>query len=213
MLPTCSSSCHLPLDISWRLHSCKLLFFFQFSFFKQQQSLYLFSNINIHISWNIYIYIYTHMPSVFIKRRLTPIQALITTWLTSTGSQPRSNGETPICLDHLFGMDFCKSPKSLNAPMTPNFLSNILVVNSSLLPNHIWYHKLCLFLWWKKTRIFKQTNSLSTATPGSYKRSTFFFPHSAREPLRKSATSCWAAPTITWEGLRENSMNLVVVDQ
>lgn len=142
------------------------------------------------------------MPSVFIKRRLTPIQALITTWLTSTGSQPRSNGETPICLDHLFGMDFCKSPKSLNAPMTPNFLSNILVVNSSLLPNHIWYYKLCLFLWWKKTRIFKQTNSLSTATPGSYKRSTFFFPtaHGNRcENPQLRAEQLLRSPGRVWE--------------
>ena len=107
---------------------------------------------------------------------------------SSTGSQPRSNGVVPpIRLDHLFGMHFCKSPKSLNVPMTPYCFVKYIRFNSNLLPNlAIWHHKfLPISGIFQKLTSYKRYTSLSTATPGSHKRSTFFFPTAHGKPLRK----------------------------
>ena len=107
---------------------------------------------------------------------------------SSTGSQPRSNGVVPpIRLDHLFGMHFCKSPKSLNVPMTPYCFVKYIRFNSNLLPNlAIWHHNFLPI-----SGIFQKLTSLKIhisfhSNPRISQTFHVLFPHSARETVAKN---------------------------
>lgn len=197
MLTTCSSSCHLPLDISWWRHQIRILFFFSVSFLKNSNK----TSTNFQISISIFFDISAkclHQATLLQFKCQSPHDIFYkwSTWVKWWNA-------------HSLGppMDVCKSPKSLNVPQWPPYFVKYRS-NWNLLPGTA----TCAFFWDEiKNCIFKHTHISFHSNPQDLTSPTrSFSPRRAREALRKSATSCLgAAPTITWDVWRRTGQDWI----